>query len=292
MSDKSISDAVRHLEQMRDEGFLSEEQFGREVRELLKRREADDLPPRSEVDDLPLEDSLLGQMVGHSRPVEYDDQDIVSPDTPTISGLELEIPDTATPAYMPHHMTPLPPKAPPKEAGRVIIRGNAPWDDKGGERVNLDGHKKRNEEENKGPDNVSEVHKPLDPIQRERLARMASRTNRMLNRRKNPEVAFLLSLLWPGLGHAYFGNLGIGVLLMLLSGTGWVGVFFEEYWVLNILVPMGLLSAALVHRNIQAHNRYVDLKEAAEARRVPTESSLNVEKSIRAAGASAATSQR
>lgn len=296
MADKTVSEAVRYLERMRDEGFLSEKQFRMEVRDLLRRREDEGWePPEGEDEESSLVSSVLADMVGHSRPVEFDEEDISSTDMPSISGLVLELEDPhderpEAPAYQPHHLAPPAPTALPKEAGRVIVKGKAPWDDQGSERVDVDGHKKLKKEEHKTE--ISSVHKPLNPVMREKLARMAERTNKVLNRRRSPEVAFGLSLAVPGLGHVYFGNLGVGMALMLLAGAGWVGAFFEEYWVLYILAPMGLLSGALIHRKVQLHNNYVDMKLAAEARRAPVESSLNVEKSIRSAGAKAANSGR
>ncbi|MBU1002211.1 MAG: hypothetical protein KKE73_06780 [Proteobacteria bacterium] len=293
MSDKSVSDAVRHLEQLRDEGFLSEEQFGREVRDLLKRREAEDLAVKRVAPAVRLKGSGLGDMVVHSQPVEYDETVVVIPEPLAAEGLKLERDDSPPDvlASMPHLLSSPPPSLGPKEAGRVVISGKVPWDNKGGERIGLDGGTKLDKEE-KAADPTNALHRPMDPITREYLARMAARTNRILNKTKNPEVAFLLSLLLPGLGHVYFGRLGVGVLLMLLGGAGWMGVLFEEYWVLYILAPMGLLSAALVHRGIQMHNRYIDMKNMADARRAPTASRLNVEKAIREAGARAPAARR
>lgn len=285
MGDQTVSDAVRYLEKMRDEGFLSEEQFRREVRELLLRREDEEWePPEIEVDgDENPARSVLADMVGHSRPVEFDQDDIASPETPAISGLVLEDRAPVPAADEPSRPGPRPEAAKPREAGRVIVKGKAPWDDKGHERVDLDGHSKLRKED--PPAKVSSVHQPLNPIQRERLARMAEKTNKTLNRRRNPETAFLLSLLLPGLGHAYFGDLGLGMGLMILGGLGWMGVFFGEMWTLYVVAPMGLLAGALIHRKITLHNNYVDMKRAAEARRAPAESRLNVERSIREAGA-------
>lgn len=291
MSDKSVSDAVRHLEQMRDEGFLSEEQFRWEVRDLLKRREAEVLDLEYAEVALRAKDAGLGDMVVHSDPVDYDDTALSSPELSVGGKLQLEKDDPDNPAFMPHHLVPPLPGYEPKEAGRVVVTGKVPWDDKGSASVGLKGHQKLNEED-KASAPVNTPHKPMDPITRERLARLATRTNQVMNRSKNPEAAFLLSLLLPGLGHAYFGSLGSGVLLMVLGGLGWVGVLFGEYWALYILAPLGLLSAAMVHRNIQMHNRYIDMKRMAEARRGPVASRLNVEKSIREAGAKVSNSRR
>ncbi|WP_461209172.1 hypothetical protein [Desulfocurvus sp. DL9XJH121] len=242
MSDKSVSEAVRELEQLRDEGYLGEEQFRREMRELLERVEN-----------------------GPPAPAE---------------------PEAAAPPKSPPAPKPAPaPRPKPAEPGRVLVRGKVPWDDAGGARVRLSAPRQTDDESGNGPVTVGPGIKPLNPVQREHLARMAVRTNKALSQRRDPNVAFLLSLLLPGLGQTYFGDYGSGVLLMLLGGAGWIGVVMQEWWVLYVLAPLCLLSGALAQRSVQAKNRYLDQRNLMEARVRKEESRLNVEKSIRQAGA-------
>lgn len=63
---------------------------------------------------------------------------------------------------------------------------------------------------------------------------------------KNPAVATLLSILWPGLGHVYVGRTAAGIVQMLL--------LTPLIWVLNVTViglflgiPLWVMSAVYAH---------------------------------------------
>ena len=277
MVEKSVSEAVRELEQLLDEGFLSEEQFRREVRELLERRE--DVPSETG-SAAPAAPSVgLGDMVRHAAPVDFsEDTEFELESTPEIfDGPEsVPAPEASARAEAP---------AQERKVGRVIITGKIPWDDKGSERVRLSVPGRSPEDQDEAPFVHGSARRPLNPIQREELARMAERTNKVINKRKNPDIAFFLSFLLPGLGHAYHGNLGLGMALMVLGGAGWVGVAMQELWVLYVLAPLCLLTGALAHRTVQQRNNFIDQRRIADERRELRESRLNVEKSIRQAGA-------
>lgn len=289
MADKSISDAVRELEELRDEGFLSEEQFRREVRELLERNE--ELPSGAGGSVSGSSKAGLGDMVRHADPVpKPDDAPWELDDTPEIVGTVEEDAQSETPVAPSFESMP---PVPPKEPGRVIVTGKTPWDDKGSSRVSLASTRREDEEKDEMRPVHGSAHKPLNPIQREELARMAERTNKVINKQKREDVAFILSFILPGLGHLYYGDIATGMALALIGGAAWVTfVLTLEFWVFYILAPLCLLSGALAHKAVKQRNRYTDLRSRADQRRRPSESSLNVEKSIRQAGAAPPSDKR
>jgi len=284
MVDKSISQAVRELEELRDEGFLSEAQFRREVRELLERGEE---PPPRVASRAASSRAGLGDMVRHAAPKPGAGDDPTSID-PTLS---IHDGTAAGPTEAP--VSSLRRPAPrPFEPGRVIVSGKTPWDDKGHSRVSLASSSREDQDKDEDRPVHGQALKPLNPIQREQLARMAAQTNKVLNRQKREDLAFALSFLLPGLGHLYYGDIASGMGLALVGGACWVGVALQEWWVLYVLAPLALLSGALAHRAVQRRNRFADLRSRADQNRRPSESSLNVEKSIRQAGAKPPTRTR
>lgn len=280
MSGKPVSEAVRELEQLLEEGFLSEEQFRREVRELLEsRRTVDEGEGRAA-------SRALDEAVRHAPPAEGGEPvaapEPVAASEPAAWYLE-DAPDASPTPFAPGPGPQTPAK--PFEPGRVIIKGKTPWDDKGSDRIHLSVPGREGKAKDDEAVTIGTARRPLNPIERQHLARLAERTNKVVNKQKNPDLAFFLSLVLPGLGQAYYGELGGGVLLMFLGGAGWVGLFMQEWWVLYVLAPLGLLAGALAHRSVLNRNRHLDMRRRADINRKQQESRLNVEKSIRQAGA-------
>lgn len=234
MKGKSIAEAVRELENLRDEGFLGEDQFKREVQDLLDGKH--DQEPEVET-------------------IQSQKQDFIAPTTPAEE-------ETSG-----------------KGPGRVIIRGHAPWDDKSVERVRLG-----KEEDPDETLRVGSAKRALNAIQREELAQMAQKTIRSITKRRDPNIAFLISFILPGLGHAYYGEQALGVLLMLVGGACWVGIALQEWWVLYFFLPLGLLSGALAHRSVDRRNRQLEEQDRLKEHRKVRAKQLNVEKSIRQTG--------
>lgn len=274
MSKPSLSDAVKELERLRDEGYLTQGQFIQEMHELM--RQADryaPLPPGGSARQAG--QAGLGDMVDHSAPEAFD-EGVYAHFNPTGAQENDQAP------VMPQRESPVV-AAPVAEAGRVIVQGKVPWDDQGSSRVSLEAG--RADETDNGTAAEVEDKNKLNPVQRENLARMASKTIKTLNRKKNPQLVLVLSLLWPGLGQAYIGKTGSGAALMLVGGAGWAGLWFGEFWILYILPALGFLCGAIAHRDVLHHNGYIDRKQRLSDMNQQSESSLNVEKSIRQHGA-------
>lgn len=283
MSKKStLSDEIRRLEELRDEGFLGEKQFVREVRELTRRHEHErvdeGVPP------------VPADMVAHSEPVEYDPSGADLPQTPRLE-LEDEDADAAPRPYPDDEDADddgedFPERGAPGdgqhsgEAGRVIIRGKSPWDDRDEGRVSLQAPRA----EKPSAEAVFDKEKKASDIKkREQIARMAEKSNRIMRRKKNPDAALVLSLAWPGLGNMYVGQVGSGMLGMLVGGACWVAaVGFGQWDLVWVALPMGLLMGAVARKKADLRNRSIDAMTDSKLRMQPKVSRLNVEKSLRA----------
>lgn len=278
MTKNTLSDEIRRLEELREEGFLGEKQFLREVHDVMKRREherVDELAPAPEPTVL----------AAHSVPMDFSPTNTIQLETPTLR-LEDPAPDdepdhaAGTPSNAASGARDVSPEIITVDPGRVIIRGKAPWDDHQGQAISLQSPR----EEKLGPEAVFNKEKnAADIVKRQKLARMAEKSNRILRRKKNPDAALIMSLCWAGLGNMYIGQIGSGLLFMLLGGGAWIAVAFGFYDLLWVALPLGLLSGAVARKAADQKNRSLDALSDVQLRLQPKVSRLNVEKSLRKA---------
>jgi len=155
----------------------------------------------------------------------------------------------------------LPPEEQPVEA-RVTITGKAPWDGDGKVKVDFSGSAK-----NDGTKKLTSKKDDSSAIKRERLARMASKDIRKINRKKDPRIATILSLFVAGLGHLYLGRPGIGMGLLSVYSLCIVFLVLEEYFALYVLIPLAIFSAALAQRHTLFNNSLIERKEQVLSRK-------------------------
>lgn len=74
---------------------------------------------------------------------------------------------------------------------------------------------------------------------------------------KEPWLAVVLSLLWPGVGHIYAGAVGSGIAILLLGGLGWILTLTIIGAILGIPLLIGLYIWAIIgsYGAAQAANR-------------------------------------
>ncbi|MDY7001467.1 MAG: hypothetical protein SVS15_06765 [Thermodesulfobacteriota bacterium] len=145
---------------------------------------------------------------------------------------------------------------------RVTVKGKAPWDGDGKVRVDFTSSAKDD-----GTKNLTPKKDDSAAIKRERLARMASKDIRKINKKKDPRVATILSLFVAGLGHLYLGKPGIGIGLLSVYSLCIVFLALEEYYALYVLIPLAVLSAALAQRHAMFNNSLIERKEQVLSRK-------------------------
>jgi hypothetical protein len=273
MTKTTLSDDIRRLEELRDEGFLSERQYLRELHEAMTRHEREIVPDREPSPD-------ATELAAHSDPRPFDPDDATRPETPA---LHLEDGPDA-PGRDALREAPLELEDPGAGAGpgRVIVRGKSPWDDDPAAGPALQAPRPRD----KGADAVFEqdaAKAQAEARRREAIARMAEQTNRTLRRKRNPDVALLLSLPWAGLGNLYIGQLGTGIAFALVGGACWIGLAYGIYDLAWVLLPLGLLSGALARKTADQRNRAIDAMTTARMRMQPKVTRLNLDRNLRAA---------
>jgi len=62
----------------------------------------------------------------------------------------------------------------------------------------------------------------------------------MKNKRRDPKIAVLLSLIFPGLGHFYLGEFFNGSSYMVAAGILWLAIFSRRQ-MLTVVNPVSLL---------------------------------------------------
>lgn len=65
---------------------------------------------------------------------------------------------------------------------------------------------------------------------------------------RDPFIAGLLSLLVPGLGQIYNGQIIIGLIWLVLTGVSWIGSAGTLGWVVHIIAAYFAYSYAKAHR--------------------------------------------
>ncbi|WP_028588451.1 prepilin peptidase [Desulfocurvus vexinensis] len=274
MKKTTLSDDIRRLEELRADGFLSERQYLRELHEAMARHEQEVVPdwePAPDAQDL----------AAHSSPRPYDPDDATRPETPALHLERDGEPDAPDRDQDPAPGQPEEPvQADLAGPARVIVRGKSPWDDTGDSALGLQSPRAKTQDATAVFDH-DKAKAEAEARQREKIARMAEHSNRALRRRRNPDVALLLSLLWAGVGNIYVGQLTPGVGLALLGGACWIGVAYGIYELAWIALPLGLLSGAVARKAADQKNRAIDALTDARLRMQPKVSRLNVEKSLR-----------
>jgi len=259
--DRSISEAVRHLEDLRSAGYITAEQFRAEVRDLLAGMDEDktdagcdefapapDPDPQAEADAAP----------GWSLETE--------------EAGPLREPDPPLPDEEPRLQRPF---AHPDPESRVIIKGNVPWESKERSR----GLRVENAAEDK-PEGEKTNDKEMHHRQ---LASLASRDIVRLQRKRNPRKVAIASLLVPGLGHFMLDRPGLGAAFALVWVLGLAFVLgFGEWDALYVVVPTILLASALAHKHAMLHNYYLERRRIMALKRArDREAKLDVERSVR-----------
>jgi len=274
MKKTTLSEDIRRLEELRADGFLSERQYLRELHEAMARHEQEVVP-----DLEPAPDAL--DLAAHSTPRPFDPDDTTRPETPALHlerDEEPEAPDQGQDAA-PDQSSPLVLEGLGGPA-RVIVRGKSPWDDTGDSALGLQSPRAKTQDATAVFDQ-DKAKAEAEARRREKIARMAENSNRTLRRRRNPDVALLLSLLWAGAGNLYIGQLGTGMGFALLGGACWIGVAFGIFDLVWVALPLGLLSGALARKAADQRNRSIEALANARLRMQPKVSRLNVEKSLR-----------
>ncbi|HVG29436.1 MAG TPA: hypothetical protein VM864_06925 [Pyrinomonadaceae bacterium] len=64
---------------------------------------------------------------------------------------------------------------------------------------------------------------------------------------RNPTIAGVLSLLVPGLGQLYNGQIFWGILWLLLTGVSWIGTAGLFGWIVHIFAAWSAYSYAKDH---------------------------------------------
>jgi len=146
--------------------------------------------------------------------------------------------------------------------GRVTVTGKAPWDGDG--KVKVDFTSSAKEDKTKA---LTSKKDDSSTIKRERLARMASKDIRKINKKKDPRIATILSFFVAGLGHFYLGKGGIGIGLFSVYALCIVFLVLEEYFALYVLIPLAILSAALAQRHALLSNSLIERKEQVLSRK-------------------------
>lgn len=262
MDDRSISEAVRHLEDLRSAGYITAEQFRDEVRDLL-----------AGLDAASLRD---GHAVPDQADAPGDDQDWSLDSEISDTPLILDTPPDPDPPLPDEEPRLQRPSVPHPGGPRVVVKGSVPWE--GRERTkSLGVERVENIRSGQGP---QPEHKELHHRQ---LAGMASKDIVRLQRKRDPRRVALASVLVPGLGHFMLDRPGPGAAFALIWTVGLVFILgFAEWDALYVLVPTILLAAAHAHKLAMLHNyhlerrRLMDLKKA-QAR----EAKLDVERSVR-----------
>ena len=269
-NDRSISEAVRHLEDLRAAGYITAEQFAAEVRELLDAVGADP-------DEIP--DGLLddGHGLALEDPGPPEGFDPLAPYRP--------LPQDPPPA--PASREPLPDEEPwlqsspaaATAAPRVTVKGRVPWDrDDAASGARME----RMERTGKDEDGTHEERTRKELHHRE-LADMASRDVSRLQRKRSPRAMVLASVLLPGLGQFLLDQPGLGMVFMavhLLCLVFIVG--FGEWDALYVMGPTVLLAAALAQKHAMLHNYQLERRRLmAERRAESRDASMNLERSMR-----------
>lgn len=279
MKKTSLSDDIRRLEELRDEGFLSEKQYLRELHEAMGRHEQEIVPDAQTAPD-------GTELAAHSEPRPFDPDDATRPDTPALHLEREAAPKGAAPE--PEPIPPLELEDDDSGPARVIVRGKSPWDERDAAGPSFQTPKARAQDATAVFQEQDQARAEIEARRREKIARMAEQSNRTLRRRRNPDAALLLSLAWAGLGNLYVGQLAPGLLFALVGGACWVGVAYGIYDLAWVALPLGLLSGALARKTADQRNRAIDAQANSRLRMQPKVSRLNVEKSLRSGPPSAA----
>ena len=255
--ERSISEAVRHLEDLRAAGYITPEQFREEVRVLLDGMDDDEVPEFPLVQD-PETEADCDPVIAWSLDAE-------APGPPPE-------PDPPLPDEEPRlqHSS-----IPPGPNPRVIIKGKVPWETKE-ESSGLRVEPVSDSRDDKKPPDDKEIH-------HRQLARLASRDVTRLQRKRDPRLVALASLLVPGLGHFMLDMPGPGAAFALIWTIGLsVCLAFGEWDALYVLVPTVLLAAALAHKHALLHNYHLERRRLQAQRRAKErEGNLDLERSVR-----------
>ena len=65
---------------------------------------------------------------------------------------------------------------------------------------------------------------------------------------RDPVIAGLLSLLFPGLGQIYNGRVLVGLLWLILTGASWIGSAGTLGWIVHLIAAYCAYSYAKEHR--------------------------------------------
>ncbi len=261
--DRRISEAIRHLEDLRAAGYITSEQFTEEVRGLLadlgmdadEAAQAAQAAAEGDADDAPLE-SIYG----------FELEDFGTPPEPDPSLPPEDMPEGEEPR-------PRQPGEPPDHGPRVTIKGAVPWEKReqaAGERMEEEPHPEQKQRDDRH-------------LHHRQLADLASRDLTRLQSKRRPGVVALASLLVPGLGQFMLDRPGLGAGFGLVYVVGLVFILgFGELDALYVLIPTALLAGAVAHKHALLHNYHLERRRLLALRREEgKEARLNVERSVR-----------
>ncbi len=267
--DRSISKAVRHLEDLRSAGYITPEQFMDEVRDLLA---------GLGMDQAEAERTAAAVMREAPSDPEPETLPVHEPEGVFAGGFALEDPEPP-----PEPDPPLPdeeprlqqPSVPPGARPRVVIKGSVPWErEEQSTRMGV----VRVKDDKSAPEESDDKD-----LHHRQLAKLAIRDITRLQRKRNPRTVALASLLVPGLGHFMLDRPGPGAGFALVWAIGMAFVLgFGEWDALYVLVPTTLLASALAHKHAMLHNYHLERRRLLAQRRTEArEASLNLDRSVR-----------
>jgi len=283
LREEEVCNALKNLAELKDEGYLTQGQYITEVKAVLEQAEKSGLNRDIVISECAVEDASTppGDMLdlrelegGLEDRLVHPPEDIVSEildrhDAVRTRPIILDEPPADT--VIPDAQQSMAPE------GRVIVAGKAPWDDNDQKRFKLDTTGEG------GKTDINQDRKAIyeNIILRERLATMATKTNRKLDIHKNEYLAAGLSMILPGLGHLYLGMLATGVGLVLVAGVLLILNFMSEESIFVILLPVWMLAALMAYKHAQDFNYRLDRKRAVRKRSGRGLSVSSIEKTTR-----------
>ncbi|NJB67636.1 hypothetical protein GGQ74_001276 [Desulfobaculum xiamenense] len=269
MKTRTISNGIRHLEDLHEQGLIDGRDFVRRLHDMLDTFEMQIPTAHGAQRQLPPE---LADLVAHAAPSRQSDEGPHYDETPHLHGTSPQEEHGAKRPAHPVDQIPTGGERHP-DFGRVLVKGKTPWD----------GHPNTPPIAAHGQPRAQAPAARDDAalLKREHLARLASATLRKTRRTRNPSTAFALSFLWAGLGHVYIGAIGTGMGLMLVTAGCVAGILLGELQTLYILAPMTLLCAATAHRGAIARNRNIEHRTRPSAQTLAARPSLDLDRAIR-----------
>lgn len=275
--EKSVADAIRELEDDFAAGRIGSKEFVRAMKELLARRTPGPASREETWAEPPRPAAPAAPDPEEAGPAPAGQRQAPAPPSPVARPK----PAAKAPDHLqtPWNQSDLPPiRVAKPDAGkpRVIVKGAAPWE-REEEAVRFESLEAKQRRSVSG----GIIHDGQGLL-RERLATMADGEVKGLMREKDPNAAALLSLLLGGGGQFYLESYWAGAAFLAVYLLAGLGLVYGEWWVLYVLAPAQVLSAALAQREAEARNRSIEIKlQSGDRMRSRMETTFDPDKAVR-----------